>query len=140
MHSPAPSFTIEQILFLLQRLDILNFPEQSCSYTTQCLRSGRLLNDNLSAIRDAIGDATARVLIGFHALSGAYINWFVVRKWQDITLGDSAMQGSSNAREAFQEAFCLRNPVHLEISVTDALEEYVCKWYQPDTHVVRLTE
>ena len=40
---------------------------------------------------------------------------------------DSAMQGFSNARDAFQEAFCNLRPVHLEISVTDALEEYVCK-------------
>ena len=36
------------------------------------------------------------------------------------------MQGFSNARDAFQEAFCYLCPVHLEISVTDALEEYVC--------------
>ena len=34
MHSPTPSFTEEQILFLLQRLDILHFLEQSCSYVT----------------------------------------------------------------------------------------------------------
>ena len=50
------------------------------------------------------------------------------------------MQGFSNARDAFQEAFCYLRPVHLEISVTDALEEYVCKLYQSDAHVVRLTE
>ena len=46
----------------------------------------------LSAVRDPIGDATARVLIGFHALSGADINWLIVRKWQDIML-----EGFSNA-------------------------------------------
>ena len=40
---PYPSFTEEQILFLLQRVDILNFLEQSCSYIPQFLRSGRLL-------------------------------------------------------------------------------------------------
>ena len=50
------------------------------------------------------------------------------------------MQGFSNARDAFQEAFCYLRPVHFEISVTDALEEYVCKLYQPDANVVRLTE
>ena len=53
---------------------------------------------------------------------------------------DSAMQGFSNARDEFREAFCYLCPVHLEISVADALEEYVCKLYQPDAHVVRLTE
>ena len=53
--------------------------------------------------------------------------------------GDSAMQGFINARDAFQEAFCYLHPVHLEISVMDALEEYVCKLYQPDAHVVGLT-
>ena len=50
------------------------------------------------------------------------------------------MQGLSNARDAFQEAFCNLRPVHLEINVTDALEKYVCKLYQPDAHGVRLTE
>ena len=34
MHSPIPSFTGEQILFLLQLVDILHFLEQSCSYFT----------------------------------------------------------------------------------------------------------
>ena len=38
------------------------------------------------------------------------------------------MQGISNARDAFQEAFCYLRPVHFEISVTDALEEYFCKF------------
>ena len=41
MHSPTPSFTQEQIMFVLQRVDIY-FLEQSCSYITQFLRSGRL--------------------------------------------------------------------------------------------------
>ena len=40
MHSPIPSFTEDQILFLLQRVDILHFLEQSCSYIIQFLRSG----------------------------------------------------------------------------------------------------
>ena len=44
-----------------------------------------------------------------------------ISRWRD-----SAMQGFSNARDAF-----------LEISVKDALEEYVCKWYQPDAEVER---
>ena len=35
MHSPTPSFTEKQILFLLQRVDILHFLEQSCSYITR---------------------------------------------------------------------------------------------------------
>ena len=34
---------------------------------------------------------------------------------------------------------CYLRPVHLEISVTDAIEEYVCKLCQPDANVVRLT-
>ena len=46
------------------------------------------------------------------------------------------MLGFSNARDAFQEAFCYLRPVQLEISVTDALEEYVFKLYQSDAHVV----
>ena len=50
------------------------------------------------------------------------------------------MQAITNAGDAFQEAFCYLCPVHLEISVTDALMENVCKLYQPDSHVVRLTE
>ena len=50
------------------------------------------------------------------------------------------MQKFSNARDSFQEAFCYLRPVHLEISVTDVLEEYVCKLYQSDAHVVRLSE
>ena len=60
-----------------------------------------------------------------------------ISRWRD-----SAMQGFCNARlsDVFQKAFCYLRPVHLEISVTDALEEYVCKLYQPDAHVVRLTD
>ena len=42
MHSPTPSFTEEQILFLLQRVDIFYFLKHSCSYITQFIRSGRL--------------------------------------------------------------------------------------------------
>ena len=40
-------------------------------------------------------------------------------------LRDSAMQGFSNARDAFQESFCYLRPMHLESSVMDAQEEYV---------------
>ena len=36
------------------------------------------------------------------------------------------MRKLSNARAALQEAFSYLRPVHLESSVTDALEEYVC--------------
>ena len=50
------------------------------------------------------------------------------------------MLGFSNARDVFQNAFCYFHSVRLEISVTDALEEYFCKLYQVDVHVVRLTE
>ena len=38
--------------------------------------------------------------------------------------------------ETIQEAFCYLQPVPLECSVTDALEEYVCKLYQPDADIV----
>ena len=50
------------------------------------------------------------------------------------------MQGFSNDRDAFQEAFSYLRLVYLEISVMDAFEEYVCKLHPPDAHVVRLTE
>ena len=66
MHNPAPSFTEEQIVFLLQRVDILRFLEQSCSYITQSL----IYDGNLSAVRYAIDDAKTRVLIRFHGLLG----------------------------------------------------------------------
>ena len=46
------------------------------------------------------------------------------------------LEGFSNARDSIQEAFCYLRPVHLESSVTDALEEYVCKLYQSDADVV----
>ena len=43
MHSSTPSFTEEQMLFLLEQpVVILTFLEQFCSYITQFLRSGRL--------------------------------------------------------------------------------------------------
>ena len=38
--------------------------------------------------------------------------------------------------ETIQEAFCYLQPVPSESSVTDALEEYVCKLYQPDVDIV----
>ena len=46
----------------------------------------------------------------------------------------------SNARDSIQEAFCYLRPAHLESNVTDALKEYVCKLYQSEDDVVRLTE
>ena len=71
------------------------------------------------------------VLIGFHALLGADIIWFIVRKRQDIMLA-----GITNARDSIQEAFCYLHPVSLKSSLTDALEEYVSKLYQPDADIV----
>ena len=68
-------------------------------------------------------------------LTGSLSGNGMMPRWRD-----PAMQGFSNARDAFQEAICNRRPVHLEISVTDALEEYICKLYKPDANVVRLTE
>ena len=125
-------------MFLLQREDILKFLEQSCSYITQFLRSGRLFK---MAIYQpfampllmpqpgfCLDSMHFRVLLVTGSLSGNG----KISRWRD-----SAMQGFSNARDAFH---CYLRPVHLKISVTDALEEYVCKLYQPDAHVVRLTE
>ena len=77
MHSSTPSFTEEQILFLLPRADILNFHEQSCSYITQFLRSGRLFK---MAIYQPFSTPLVMAQPGFHALSRADINWFIVKK------------------------------------------------------------
>ena len=121
------------MVFVAQRVDILLFLEQSCSYITQFLRPGRLFN--ISAFRDAIGDATGRVLIGFHALLGADINWFIVRKWQDIMV-----EGFSNARDSIQEAFCYLRPVHLKQCYGCTRGIRFRKLYHKDVHVVRLTE
>ena len=52
----------------------------------------------------------------------------------------SCWQAFSNARDTIQKAFCYLRQVPLESSVTDALEEYVCKLYQPDTDIDQLTE
>ena len=38
--------------------------------------------------------------------------------------------------KTIQEALCYLRPVSLKSSVTDALEEYVCKLYQPDAEIV----
>ena len=38
--------------------------------------------------------------------------------------------------EKIQEAFCYLRPVSLKSSLTDALEEYVGKLYQPDADIV----
>ena len=86
MHSPTPSCTEEQILVLFQVVDILYFLEQSCSYITHFLRSGRSFKMALYQPFAKLLVMPARVLIGFHTLSGAYINWFIVRKRQDIIL------------------------------------------------------
>ena len=48
----------------------------------------------------------------------------------------SCWQAFSNARDYIQEAFCYLCLVSLKSSVTSALEEYVCKLYQLDAHVV----
>ena len=41
---------------------------------------------------------------------------------------------------SIHEAFFHLGSVPLESTVVDALEEYVCKLYQPDTDIVQLTE
>ena len=50
----------------------------------------------------------------------------------------SCWQAFSNARDYPRNI--LLPPVSLKSSVTDALEEYVCKLYQLDADIVRLTE
>ena len=52
----------------------------------------------------------------------------------------SCLQTFSYARDSIQEAFCYLRPVPFESTVTGALEEYVCKLYQPDANIIRLTE
>ena len=90
---------------------------------------------NLSAVRHAIGDVTARALIGFHELSCADITGRVSGHGKL-----SCWQVYCNARDYIQEALCHLRSVPLESTVTVALEEYVCKLYQPDTDIIRLTE
>ena len=90
---------------------------------------------NLSAIRHAIGDVTTKALIGFHALSGADVTGSMSGKGKT-----SCWQAFTNAGDAVQEAFCNLGSVPLESTVTDALEIYIFKLYQPDTAIVRLTE
>ena len=67
--------------------------------------------------------------------------------WMLILIGSlsgngniSCWQTFSYTRDAIQEAFCNLRPMSLESTVKDALEEYVCKLYQPDANIVRLTE
>ena len=74
-------------------------------------------------------------LIGFHALSGADVTGSMSGKGKI-----SCRQAFTNAGYAIQEAFCNLGSVPLESTVTDALERYICKLYQPDTAIVRLTE
>lgn len=90
---------------------------------------------NLSAIRHVIGDVTAKALIGFHALSGADVTGSMSGKGKI-----SCWQAFSNAGDAIIEAFCNLGSIPLESTVSDALEGYVCKLYQPDTTIMRLTE
>ena len=52
----------------------------------------------------------------------------------------SCWQAFSNASDSIREAFSYLSAVRLESSVTYALEEYICKLYQPDADIVRLTE
>ena len=52
----------------------------------------------------------------------------------------SCLHAFSNAGDSIQEALCHLDSVPLESTVTDAREVYVCKLYQPDTNIVRLTE
>ena len=61
-------------------------------------------------------DATTRALIDFHALSGAGINKFNVKKEQEIILAFSF------ARDSIHEAFFHLDSVPLESTVADALE------------------
>ena len=49
-------------------------------------------------------------------------------------------QAFSNAGDAIQEALCHLGSVPLESTVTDALEEYICKLYYSVTDIIRLTE
>ena len=90
---------------------------------------------NLSANRHAIVDVTTKALIGFHTPSGADTNVSMSGKGKV-----SCWQAFTNDGDAIQEAFCNFGSVTLESSVTDALERYICKLYQPDTAIVRLTE
>ena len=66
----------------LQSVDILHFLKQSCAYFIKFLRSGHLLKMSMCH------DATTRALIEFHALSGAGIDKFNVKKEQEIILAD----------------------------------------------------
>ena len=127
MHSPTPSFTGEQILFLLQRADNFNFPEQPRSYITLFLRSGSVFKMAIYQpfampyIMSQPGFWSDSIRFRVLKLTGSLSGNGKVSCWRD-----SAMQGFSNARDAFQEAFCYLRPISLESGVTDALEEYVC--------------
>ena len=48
----------------------------------------------------------------------------------------SCWQAFNISRDSIQEAFCYLRPGSLKSSVTDALEKYVCKLYQPDADIV----
>ena len=63
------------------------------------------------------------VLTGFHPLLGSLSGNGKISCWQ----------ACKNARDYIQEAFCYLQPVSLKSSVTDALEKYVSKLYQPDS-------
>ena len=89
---------------------------------------------NLSVIRHAIVDVTTKALIGFHTLSGADANVSMSGKGKI-----SYSQTFTNDGDAIQEAFCNFGSMTLESTVTDTLERYICKLYQPDTAIVRLT-
>ena len=114
-------------------MDILNFLEPSFSCITQFLRSGRLSKMaiyqplTMPFVMPQPGFCSDSMHFRVLIVSGSLSRNGKISRWMD-----SAMQGFSNARDAFQEAFCYLSPGHLEISLTDALEEYVCKLYQPD--------
>ena len=58
------------------------------------------------------------------------IIWFIFRKRQDIILaGNSAMLETLSKKHSVTS-------VSLKNSLTDALEEYVCKLYQPEADIV----
>ena len=52
----------------------------------------------------------------------------------------SYCQAFSNAGDSIQEALCHLDSVPLESTVTDALEENICKLYKPVSDIIRLTE
>ena len=52
----------------------------------------------------------------------------------------SYWQTFSNAGASIQEAFCHLGSVPLESTVTDALEEYICKLYYSVTDIIRVLD